>query len=98
VIHREPNVAKRLGFSASHGAFGRTPENTVCWSPENLEFLSWVLGVEKMQCDIGTETKVVVDKLNLFIGFAVGDSAASKLCDFTCTVAPLKKRSTPKKR
>lgn len=39
---------------ASHGTFGRTPENTVCWSPENLEFLSRVLGVEKMQCDIGT--------------------------------------------
>ena len=83
---------------ASHGTFGRTPENTVCWSPENLEFLSRVLGVEKMQCDIGTETKFVVDKLNLLIGFEVGDSAASKLCEFTCTVALLKKRSTPKKR
>ena len=50
-----------------------------------------------MQCDIGTETKVVVDKLNLLIGFEVGDSAALKLCEFTCTVALLKETFHPKK-
>lgn len=58
-----------------------------------------VLGVETMQCDIvGTETKVVVDKLNLLLGFEVRDFTASKLCEFMCAVVPLKKRLPPEKK
>ena len=54
-----------------------------------------------MRCDVafvGTETKVIVDKLNLLVGIEVEDFTASKFCEIHVCSGSFKETCPQKKR